>query len=89
MKVSNEVLVECLGACLESKKGTAVYNSNLGNKEYFSWHNVQGIMGIKEGIFVFAFRGSDEFQDWVFNFMTARKCIPYNNERSNIRIHEG
>lgn len=89
MKVSKEILVECLGACLESRRGAEVYNSSLENKEVFGRENVQGIMGTKDDTFVIAFRGSDEFKDWVFNFMTAKKCIPYGNANSAIRVHEG
>lgn len=36
-----------------------------------------------------AFRGTDSKADWRSNFRFCKKTIPYDNEASPIRVHEG
>jgi len=87
MKVDNETIVECLGACLESKFKT--YDSKIESKVPFSNDVVQGFIGYRNNALVIVFRGSDEFRDWLFNFATAKKHVPYDNYNSKIRVHHG
>ena len=35
------------------------------------------------------FRGTDSAADWRSNFRFARKVIPYDNESTRVRVHEG
>lgn len=82
--------VECLGACLETRHGKEAYDSYFFDKEHFDFGVVDGFIArLGQDTRVIIFRGSDEFQDWLSNFLFAKKRIPYDGVNPKIRVHAG
>jgi hypothetical protein len=90
MKLDRETLVECLGACLETRKGKSAYETKFTKKEAFDYGVADGFYAQKGSkTKVVVFRGSDEFIDWIANLFIAKRVVPYGNYKSKIRVHSG
>jgi len=50
---------------------------------------VQCYLRRTSGCLLITFRGSNSAQDWKTNFAFRKKCIPYGNAASKIRVHTG
>ena len=51
--------------------------------------DVQCFLRRKKDTLWITFRGSDSIKDWKTNFNLCKKVIPYNNTKTNIRVHCG
>lgn len=50
---------------------------------------VQCFLRREEELLRVTFRGSDSPTDWRHNFQFCKKCIPYDNANTSIRVHTG
>ena len=44
---------------------------------------------IRNGTVILVFRGTDSQLNWMYNFCFSKRVIPYDNEHTDIRVHEG
>lgn len=52
--------------------------------------HMQGLFAkIDDDTYYIQHMGSNEFVDWIFNFMFRKKVVAYGNESSPVRLHKG
>jgi triacylglycerol lipase len=77
----------CMELCVKS------YQSSITNKKYHSFYNpindTSGFWHIKDKVLFITFRGTVNLKDFIFDFLFFKKTIPYDNQKSDIKVHEG
>ena len=79
---------------------TAKFNKNKLMKrykdEYFNWienkeTNTEGFSFYDKNkkFLIFSFRGTTSVKDWLSDINAFHMVIPYNNDKTNIRVHKG
>ena len=63
---------------------------NINIIESWDIDHMQGLFAkVDDDTFYIQHMGSNEFVDWIFNFMFRKKVVAYGNESSPVRLHKG
>ncbi len=81
-----EILENALVKCAQIYNGCVPFLSG----DTYSWKNsTEYCVNITDSTVTIVFRGTDSKSEWASNFAFCRKKIPYENTKSEIRVHSG